>query len=88
MASLVCELWVRARQVGLTSNGALPFPLTQAELGEALGLTSVHINRTLKVLRERNLLTLRGKQAIIEDVDALMYFADFNPAYLQLERRS
>ena len=88
VASLICELWVRARRVGLASKGMFHLPLTQTELGEALGLTSVHINRTLKVLRERKLLTLRAKQALIEDIDALMKFADFNPTYLQPERRS
>lgn len=87
LASLFCELWLRAHRVGLAEDGAFLAPLTQTELGEALGLTSVHINRMLRILREQRLLEFRGKQVVIQDLKALMEFADYDPTYLQLTRR-
>ena len=47
MAHLLCELYVRLKSVGLTNGDGYAFPLTQAEFGDALGLSTVHVNRTL-----------------------------------------
>ena len=47
MAHLLCELYVRLKAVGLTNGDGYAFPLTQAEFGDALGLSTVHVNRTL-----------------------------------------
>lgn len=55
---LLCELYSRAESVGLASRGRLHLPLTQEEIGDALGLTSVHTNRVLKVLRDGGLIEL------------------------------
>lgn len=48
IAYLLCELLWRHTAVGLNSNGSFLLPLTQTELGDALGLTPVHVNRILK----------------------------------------
>ena len=88
MANLFCELWMRGDAVGLISAGQLDVPLTQLDLGDALGITSVHVNRTLRVLREQGLATFRDKKLIIADLKALRKFSGFNADYLQLERRS
>jgi CRP-like cAMP-binding protein len=58
VANLFCELWSRADRVGLVSDGALSMPITQQQIAEALGLTSVHVNRVLKVLRDEGLATI------------------------------
>jgi CRP-like cAMP-binding protein len=86
MAHLLCEVFVRLSAVGLTNGNACELPLTQAELGDALGLSHVHTNRTLQELRARNLITLRGKGLIIHDLPALQDLALFNPNYLHLDR--
>lgn len=87
MANLFCELLVRLEIVGLTNGNSYDFPLTQNELSECLGMTSVHVNRTLQELRRRGLIEVEGRRATIPDRSALEALAEFDPAYLYLERR-
>ena len=61
VAHLLCELYVRLRSVGLSNGHAYDLPLTQAEWGDALGISTVHVNRTLQDLRGEGLITLRGR---------------------------
>ena len=86
-AHLFCELRVRLGIVGLADDEGYDLPLTQTDLAECLGLTSVHINRTLKELRERGLVEFRGGRVRILDRAGLEAEAEFDPAYLYLERR-
>lgn len=87
MAHLFCEIFERLRIVGMTDGLSYDFPLTQQELGECLGLTSVHINRTLQSLRKLDLITVEGRRVDILDLPALQSLADFNPDYLYLEKK-
>ena len=87
IAHLMCELWTRADVVGILEGGALGFPLTQGTIGHATGLTDVHVNRSLRMLREEGLATLTGRRLIIPDFARLASFAGFDPTYLQLHRR-
>ena len=87
MAHLFCELYARLDVVGQTRGGCYDFPLTQRELSECLGLTAVHANRTLQELRRRELITLESRQVAILDRAGLESVAEFNPAYLYLDRR-
>jgi CRP-like cAMP-binding protein len=87
MAQLFCELRLRLQLVGLTQNDSYDFPLTQVELGECLGLTAVHVNRTLQELRRKRLVELEHRRVTLLDVDALESIAEFDPRYLYLERR-
>lgn len=84
IAHLFCELHVRMRAVGLTTDGSFEFPLTQEELGDTKGLSVVHVNRSLKQLREAGLVTMRNERILIPDVERLKTFAGFDPAYLHL----
>ena len=59
MAHLFCETYVRADAAGLVSKGSCDLPVTQENLGEALGLTAVHVNRTLQLLRRLGLVDLK-----------------------------
>lgn len=60
--SLLFELFHRAMAADLLHNGEIPFPLTQEVVADALGLSSVHVNRTLQQMRREGLLTLeRGR---------------------------
>src|SRR4051812_42978393 len=87
LANLICELHVRLGLIGLAEEGGFALDLTQTDLAECLGLTSVHVNRTLKELREQGLMTFRGGQVTIEDSAGLRRLAEFDPAYLYLEKR-
>lgn len=84
IAHLFCELFIKLRQVGLTDGTSCDFPLTQMDLADATGLTSVHVNRTLQELRRGGLIELHGKRLTIPDFKALMNAAMFNPNYLHL----
>lgn len=87
MAHLFCEMNVRLAVAGLSQDDSYDFPLTQVELGECLGLTSVHVNRTLQELRRRGLLSLENRRVAIHDLEALKRVAEFDGLYLYLEKR-
>ncbi|MCJ2087178.1 Crp/Fnr family transcriptional regulator [Methylobacterium sp. E-005] len=87
MAHLVCELLVRLRVVGLVSEDSFEFPMTQDDLGDALGISSVHVNRVLQDLRGQGLLEWRRKRMRIPNAARLMAFAEFDPKYLHLNPR-
>lgn len=87
IAHIFCELLVRLRIVGLADDRGYALPLTQADLADVTGLTSVHVNRMLKKLRDENLLTFRGGRVTIADWERLQRVAEFDPTYLHLERR-
>jgi CRP-like cAMP-binding protein len=84
-AHLICELHTRMQVVDLAAPGA-PFelPLSQQQFGEALGISTVHVNRTLAEMRARNLLVWRGGIVEILDPAALTKLAEFDPTYLSL----
>lgn len=86
MAHLFCELYVRLDVVGRTRDDGYAFPLTQRELSECLGLTVVHANRTLQELRRRGLVELENRHLKILDRRGLEGLAEFDPAYLYLEK--
>ena len=85
MAHLFCELLYRFRAVGLNEGNSCTLPLTQVELAETLGLSSVHVNRTLQELRRQKLITLEGGTLTIQDLDTLKEVSFFNPDYLHLD---
>lgn len=87
IAHILCELLVRLRLVGLADESGYPLPLTQADLADVTGLTSVHVNRMLKKLRDDKMLTFRGGRVTIADWEGLQRVAEFDPTYLHLERR-
>jgi CRP-like cAMP-binding protein len=87
IAHLLCELYLRLEVVGLAQGGRFPLPLTQADLADVTGLTSVHVNRMLKSLRDGDLVTFRGGEVVIQDWEQLQRIGEFSPDYLYLERR-
>jgi CRP-like cAMP-binding protein len=84
MAHVFCELLLRLQSVGQATDDSFEFPLTQEELGDTLGVSTVHINRVLQQLRADGLITLKAKRMTIHDVPALQKYAEFNPNYLHL----
>lgn len=85
MAHLFCEMYVRSRAVGLVADEATcDWPLSQAEMADALGLSLVHVNRTLQTLRSQSLVTLSKGRLEIKDWDGLCELSGFDPSYLHL----
>lgn len=71
------ELCERLDLAGLVTAGQMPFPLTQELIGDALGLTSVHVNRTLQLMRREQMLTTRDRSVTLHDPAALARRVDF-----------
>lgn len=86
MAHLFCEQFARAQVAGLANAQRYPFPLTQAQLGDALGLSIVHTNRTLQRLRRTGYLEWENGVVEIVDWPALRDMGQFDPTYLHLEK--
>jgi len=76
-AHFFMELAERLTLVGLATEAEFACPLSQFVLADALGLTSIHVNRTLRELRERNLLTLHRGTVTIHDLAGLRKLAGF-----------
>ncbi len=87
VAHLMCELHARAGDVGLTDGERLELPLTQAVIGDALGLTPIHVNRVLRKLRISGVMSLAGGVLTIADLARLAAFAGFDDGYLHRRNR-
>ncbi|XYD06748.1 helix-turn-helix domain-containing protein [Methylobacterium sp. NMS12] len=84
LAHLICELLLRLRLVGIADEGGYDLPLTQIDLADILGMTSVHVNRTLRHLRQLDLVDFKRRRLTISDVARLKTYCSFDPAYLHL----
>ncbi|MGE0008957.1 MAG: Crp/Fnr family transcriptional regulator [Parvibaculaceae bacterium] len=82
IAHLLCEMLLRLQAVGWADSNSYDLPITQERLGDAFGLSTVHVNRTLQALRQNRLIVSEGARIIIPDVEALKKVAGFDPAYL------
>jgi len=72
----------RLTLAGLATEVEFKCPLSQYVLADALGLTAIHINRVLRQLRERKLLTMRSGGVHIHDLNQLRKLAGFEGGYL------
>lgn len=82
VAHLMCELYLRAHNIGLITEPHLTLPLSQLMLADSLGMTPVHLNRVLRLLRESGAMSIsRGVLKII-DPDKLINLAGFDENYL------
>jgi CRP-like cAMP-binding protein len=86
MAHVFCELMVRLKAVGLAEDHSCKLPITQAEFADAIGTSTVHVNRVLQEMRANNLIELSGDQLNIPDWETLKRAGDFDPTYLHLKR--
>lgn len=85
IAALFCELQARLSIIGKANEAGFDLPLNQSQLAECLGITSVHVNRVLRELRERGLATFRSQRVSILDLAGLRGLGEFDPAYLYLK---
>jgi CRP-like cAMP-binding protein len=87
VAHLLCEFAVRLRVAGLGKDTHYDLPMTQEQMADATGLTSVHINRTLKALEKEGLIERPNPRAIhIGDWRKLAEIGDFDTNYLHLQQ--
>ncbi len=75
------------RAVGLVAANTCDLPMTQNELADATGMSTVHVNRTLQELRADGLITLKGATLTVLDWEGLKQAGDFDPTYLHFERK-
>lgn len=82
LAHLICEIYSKLRVLDLTAERQFLFPATQQDIADMMGLSSVHVNRTLQELRGKGLIQWHGHTVKIMDWAALAEFAEFDPTYL------
>jgi CRP-like cAMP-binding protein len=88
LAHLLCEMFMRLKAVGKEADNTVPLPLTQSEVGDALGLSTVHINRTLQDLRGEDLVEWDNGVLKVLDWKALAQAGEFDATYLHQDRRA
>jgi len=86
MAHFLCEMGLRSEFSGQGARNEFLLEASQGQIGDALGLTAVHINRTLKALRQSKAVTIDGRIVRIHDWALLVAIGDFDPNYLQLDQ--
>ena len=82
VAHLMCELYIRMRNIGLATNDQCAMPLIPIVLADALGLTPVHVNRVLRKLRLAKVMEIQSGLLIILDPGRLAHIAGFDDNYL------
>lgn len=87
-AHLLCEFALRFEAAGLATRHDYELPMTQEQLADALGLTSVHTNRTLMGLGEDGFISREYRSVRINNWPSLIEVGDFDPSYLHLDGAS
>ena len=85
LAHLYCETAFRYRLGEVAENFAFEMPVTQHQLADMLGLTAVHVNRTVRALVARGLVQVSRGIVTIPSWRRLVEYSDFDPAYLHFE---
>lgn len=86
VAHFICEIFVRMQLVGLTEERSFRLPINQTVLSDAMGLSVVHVNRTLQKMRRDGLIRWQGDRVDILDWQRLQAASEFDPAYLNVSR--
>jgi CRP-like cAMP-binding protein len=84
LAHLICELYVRYKVVDLVEGASFRFSLSQSETADVLGLSLVHLNKTLQLLRREEAVRWENKMIEILDWEKLVDIAEFDDTYLSL----
>jgi CRP-like cAMP-binding protein len=85
LAHLLCEVRTRLNELGMVNGGAFELPLNQSDLADAIGVSTVHLNRVMQELKKRGLISLGRRTVTISDWQGLVRAGDFDPTYLHLE---
>jgi CRP-like cAMP-binding protein len=84
IAHLFCELLMRFRAIGLARGDSYELPVSQLDLADTTGLSTVHVNRTLQELKRQGLIELRSRSLMIRDLPGLQALGEFEAGYLSL----
>jgi CRP-like cAMP-binding protein len=84
IAHLFCEMYARLDSIGMAQDRTIPLPITQEEVGDALGLSAVHVNRALQDLRGQGLISFERGRLTVHDWRGLVRVGEFDPTYLHL----
>jgi CRP-like cAMP-binding protein len=87
LAHVLCEFGSRMEAQGLTQDHGYQLPMTQEQLADVLGLTAVHVNRTIKSLEADGLISRKGRNISFPDWQRMQEVGDFNRRYLHLEQQ-
>jgi CRP-like cAMP-binding protein len=82
LAHLILELLVRLRDVGLADELSCTLPLTQELMADLLGLSTPHVNRMVRALRDEGLATVEDQRLVVHDLASLAAVAGFDARYL------
>lgn len=85
IAHLLCEFITKMTAIGLSDGVTCELPLTQPEIADALGLSTVHMNKKLREIREAKLVRIRANRLTVLDWKGLCSLAEFDPDYLHLQ---
>jgi len=85
LAHLLCEVWTRLEIVDLVDGYTFQLPLSQTDLSDAMGLSLVHVNRTIQAMKRQRLVDWTGQVVRILNWPNLQKLAEFDPDYLQLQ---
>src|SRR3954452_11529702 len=83
LAHILCELIARLQDIGLARDLSFSMPLTQTDVADACGISSVHANRVIQEFRHLGLVEWEPRRVKIRDLNTLLRLADFNDDYLQ-----
>jgi CRP-like cAMP-binding protein len=86
IAHLLCEIACRMEAIGAKVGFSISFPATQTHIADMTGLTPVHVNRSLRALRDENVVDVRDRVIRVLDWSRLTQIGDFDAGYLCLER--
>lgn len=86
IAHVLCEVYLRAEAAGIAGGGRFELPMTQEQLADAVGLTPVHVSRTLKLLIADGIINRDRRMISFGDWKAVSAIGDFNPLYLHLDQ--
>ena len=86
IAHLLCEFATRLKAAGLGDGRSCHLPMTQEQIGDAVGLTPVHVNRTLKALVSERAIERNKREVSFTDRDRISQLGDFNDLYLHLDQ--
>jgi CRP-like cAMP-binding protein len=82
VAHFLLELLTRLQAIGLAEARSYSMPMTQAAIGDLLGLSVAHVNRSFRQLRDDGLVTIDGRSIVIDDFEGLAAIAEFEKSYI------
>ena len=85
IAHLLLEMAYRMKSAGLIDGNQMVLPISQADLADAVGISAVHINRSLQALRAEGLIRTYGKTVVIERWEEMARMSDFTSVYMHPE---